>query len=130
MNPAGTTPAAAPRAVGFADAIFLGRCRKCKKRHRIHAPVLEVKIRHLGYGRTERVYWRTVNGSRVEGYDRIFTACQACGVRPDGGHVSIEMKLLRGRFSEKHQCAAKCMNAHGHVCECSCGGANHGRSFA
>lgn len=118
---------AAPRAIGFADAIFLGRCRRCKKSCRIHAPLLEVKIRHLGYGRTERVYWRTVNGSRVEGYDRIFVVCPSC---PEaGGKASIEMKLLRGKFSAAIACNAKCMGAHGPACECSCGGANHGKAF-
>jgi len=25
-----------------------------------------------------------------------------------------------------HKCDARCMNATGHICECSCGGLNHG----
>lgn len=27
----------------------------------------------------------------------------------------------------KHECDARCMNAKGHNCECSCNGKNHGR---
>ena len=26
----------------------------------------------------------------------------------------------------KHKCSAKCLSATGHVCECECGGKNHG----
>lgn len=26
----------------------------------------------------------------------------------------------------RHKCSARCMNATGHVCECECGGKNHG----
>lgn len=128
MCPPSSAPAA-PRAVSFAAAIFLGRCKRCKVRRRVHAPVHEVRTRHLGYGRTERVYTRTIGGQRFEGYDRIFIPCEACGTLPDGRVQSIEMKLLRGRFSERIQCNARCMASHGPACECSCGGANHGSAF-
>ena len=110
-----------PRAIGFADALFLGRCRKCKVRRRIHAPVLEVKMLNRGYGRTERVYWRTVNGSRTQGYDRIFVGCM-CGAQ-------VEYRMLRGTFSTTEQCGSRCMGATGPACSCSCGGTNHGARF-
>ena len=29
-------------------------------------------------------------------------------------------------FPSKHACDARCMNARGRICECSCGGKNHG----
>lgn len=35
-------------------------------------------------------------------------------------------KPLKGRVTE-HVCNAKCRASTGHVCECSCGGKNHGR---
>ena len=38
---------------------------------------------------------------------------------------SMGAKLLKG-FVTDHECDARCMGAKGHVCECSCGGANHG----
>jgi hypothetical protein len=34
-------------------------------------------------------------------------------------------KILKGRVNE-HKCGAKCRTSRGHVCECSCGGKNHG----
>ena len=45
-------------------------------------------------------------------------------VRCDCGK-SMAAKLLRGTTSD-HACGARCMGSKGHVCECSCGGANHG----
>jgi hypothetical protein len=39
-------------------------------------------------------------------------------------------KPVAGKISVKHVCGAKCLNSTGHVCECSCGGKNHGAGFA
>ena len=36
-------------------------------------------------------------------------------------------KVLKGTVNE-HKCGAKCRNSKGHVCDCSCGGKNHGRN--
>lgn len=32
------------------------------------------------------------------------------------------------KFPSLHKCDARCQNAKGHTCECSCGGANHGKN--
>jgi len=37
-------------------------------------------------------------------------------------------KFIVASISE-HKCDARCMNSRGHVCDCSCGGANHGKAF-
>lgn len=37
---------------------------------------------------------------------------------------------VRGKFSAKHECNAKCLASTGPTCECSCGGKNHGASYA
>ncbi len=37
---------------------------------------------------------------------------------------------VRGKFSAKRECSAKCMSSHGFTCECSCGGKNHGAAHA
>ena len=39
-------------------------------------------------------------------------------------------KMVRGKFSAKHECSAKCMSSTGTICECSCAGKNHGGSYA
>ena len=46
-------------------------------------------------------------------------------VRCDCGR-SMTAKPLRGSVSPDHECGARCLGSKGHVCECSCGGANHG----
>lgn len=35
-------------------------------------------------------------------------------------------KVIKGIKTE-HVCGSKCTGSKGHVCECSCGGANHGK---
>jgi hypothetical protein len=37
---------------------------------------------------------------------------------------------VRGKFSSRHVCGAKCLASKGPTCECSCGGKNHGGGFA
>ena len=36
---------------------------------------------------------------------------------------------VRGKFSAKHVCNAKCLASKSGICECSCGGKNHGASW-
>lgn len=37
---------------------------------------------------------------------------------------------VKGKVSPAHVCNAKCLASHGFTCECSCGGKNHGASYA
>lgn len=53
----------------------------------------------------------------------IVLDCRKCG---KGRYANP----VRGIVSLKHECGAKCMSSHGSVCECSCGGKNHGASFS
>jgi hypothetical protein len=39
----------------------------------------------------------------------------------------LRFKAINGRYVEGHVCDSRCMNAIGPNCDCSCGGANHGR---
>ena len=48
--------------------------------------------------------------------------CPSCG-------GSMHAKMIKGSVSEA-PCNAKCEASKGHVCECSCGGVNHGASHA
>lgn len=45
-------------------------------------------------------------------------------------HKVFVLKTVKGTYSEKHNCDSRCLNAKGHDCTCSCGGANHGRGYA
>lgn len=50
--------------------------------------------------------------------------------RCDKGHRVFPLRAIKGTYSPDHQCDARCLNAKGHTCTCSCGGANHGRGHA
>jgi len=49
------------------------------------------------------------------------------GTAPDGTRkVQATRKIQFKSNPSLHVCNDKCMNATGHLCECSCGGKNHG----
>lgn len=50
------------------------------------------------------------------------------GTAPDGAiKVQCSRAIEFKRNPSLHKCDARCLNAKGHSCECSCGGANHGK---
>ncbi len=49
--------------------------------------------------------------------------CRGCG-------VAKYATMVRGTYSAKHICSGKCLASTGFVCECSCGGKNHGAGHA
>lgn len=53
----------------------------------------------------------------------ICVACRGCG-KP-----RLAERVI-GKRSERHECDARCMASKGPNCECSCGGLNHGASYA
>jgi hypothetical protein len=50
--------------------------------------------------------------------------------RCTNGHKFFPLKYIKGTYSESFKCDSRCLNAKGHECTCSCGGANHGRGHA
>lgn len=46
------------------------------------------------------------------------------------GHKAFKLKAVKGTYSKDHKCDARCLNAKGNDCTCSCGGANHGKGHA
>lgn len=56
-------------------------------------------------------------------YGQFAIRCRCCG-------KARRATAVRGKFSAKHECNAKCLSSHSGVCECSCGGKNHGASYA
>jgi len=50
--------------------------------------------------------------------------------RCPNNHKFFPMKRIKGKYSKDHKCDARCLNAKGNDCTCSCGGANHGRGYA
>jgi len=50
--------------------------------------------------------------------------------RCTNGHRFFPLKAIKGTYSKDHKCDARCLNAKGNDCTCSCGGMNHGRGYA
>lgn len=96
----------------------LGRCKEkgCKHALFVSDEALIVNVDGFnevkGDGRAYRV-----------GNNGVFARC------PDR-HKFFPLKQIKGTYSKDHKCDARCMNAKGHECTCSCGGANHGRGYA
>lgn len=50
--------------------------------------------------------------------------------RCPSNHKAFRLLRIEGEYSEDFKCDARCLNAKGRVCKCSCGGLNHGRGHA
>lgn len=102
------------------------RCRRkgCKGVRRVFSLVRwEVK--------TDWRWGRVWEGRKVVGYDDGFghevepygysgESCLPCG------HLHPLVAEVNGTYFEDKVCSARCMNATGPSCECSCAGMNHG----
>jgi hypothetical protein len=94
---------------------FLGRCG---------AEGCEFVLFSTNVASADRFRDVKANGSAHRmGDGRMFGRC------PDG-HFPFRMKAVKGTYSPDHKCDARCLNAKGHDCTCSCGGMNHGRGHA
>lgn len=74
-----------------------------------------------GYGKTETTYWRIDRKlGRVNAWTDVI--CPECGERCG------KAGMVKGSKAEC-PCDARCTEAKGFVCNCSCGGANHGGGY-
>lgn len=115
---ANETPAPAPQ-----TARMIGVCKKCKKVHRVEGewkrpseqdrkrfPYLK-KVAHVGT--TQVDFW---NGG--------WQCSRPCEC---GSKNNVLLQKVRAAAVTTHECGARCIHAKGHLCECSCGGKNHGK---
>lgn len=109
-----TTDAPAPAAQS-AHMPFLGRCESCDFALFTTAEMMQPAQSFRDMARPGVLY-RLNDG----GY---FARCA-------NGHKVFRMRQIEGTYSESHKCDSRCLNAKGHTCTCSCGGANHGRGYA
>lgn len=65
-----------------------------------------------------------VKGLKSDGYSRMT-------IRDSEGNLTpVTRMILRKSNPSNHKCDARCRNAKGHSCECSCGGKYHGAGDA
>ena len=101
---------------------FIGKCRKsCGAALAVDAQV--TTVRH--YGRdgirvtASQSMARFADGTSQQVWNgRVSLPCPKCS-------RSILLSPVYGIVTD-HKCDAKCLNSKGHICECSCGGRNHG----
>lgn len=69
-----------------------------------------------------------VRGIRYDGY--YMCVGYAHGATKDGNELPVTRKIEFKSNPSLHKCDARCQNAKGRICECSCGGKYHGFSFS
>ena len=113
---------------------FLGTCKACKKAGRAFGVRVDalVKIERTetptvatngaaGWPRISYRYWIAAPGeslSVARDIRYLPASCPRCSKQ-------VLLESVAGVKSEK-KCGARCLNATGPSCDCSCGGANHG----
>lgn len=102
-----TPPAAAP-----ASPRYVGRCPRC----RFTMAVTEAQLDARGLISRPVMCWACASSPRFLGVD-------AYAYGP-----AIDLRRVEGRVTD-HQCDARCQASTKHVCECACGGKNHGASW-
>jgi hypothetical protein len=92
--------------------LFIGKCDKCGKGFALEGEVVKGEYDTL-----------CIPGHRfrVSSYKGVLETCEICQC---GGHIPLSEIVAK---TTNHKCDAKCTNATRHICECSCGGKNHGR---
>ena len=106
---------------------YIGKCGACKQTSARDYTDTQVEGRGAGmYRREVKVYGR-LYGEDGQGRPLFMrasadTTCPRCGAQKWNG------KAVQG-FTTSHLCDARCTEAKGFRCECSCGGANHGKGF-
>lgn len=101
----------------------LGRCKEkgCKHAVFLADDSMAVHASTLNEVKADGRVYKVGNGS--VGTISFLARC------PDR-HKVFALKQIKGTYSKDHKCDARCLNAKGHECTCSCGGANHGRGYA
>jgi hypothetical protein len=102
-------------------ARFIGKCPRCKKLHKVEGSlVVEPRFKV-----TAMV--GTVRADKWKG--RWVVSVDCCPRRANdltGGLNTVQLEKVFAAAVTTHKCGAKCRNATGPSCECSCKGEHHG----
>lgn len=98
---------------------YVGKCktRGCKSRVRVDIPVSDATYANPMWLRPS-----VAPASFTAGAVRYGLVCAEHG-------TWVHVRPLQGHVVEGKRCDGRCTSATGPVCECECGGENHGRSF-
>lgn len=103
---------------------FVGRCRRCKKFHRVEGP-MEVERVHRRRGRLGP------HGTDVwKGRWVLSVECECRDGTVTNGRTLVQLERVHATARTDHECGPRCVNATGPACSCSCRGKNHGGGAA
>lgn len=92
---------------------YLGTCWQCKAK-------LAIDAQYDACWNTQKQCYVTKD---ERGMSMSF-ACPHCAA--SNSLISARIKELKATQNTQHKCDTRCIHAHQAVCDCSCGGANHG----
>ena len=103
-------------------------CKRCKRGRRVEYPLGSsgsgaFRIDAMGNRIPACIYVQSCGGGHptVYGGDVENGICSGCGRMMSYG-------ALKAFTNPDHKCDARCEGARGPNCDCSCGGANHGKA--
>lgn len=110
-------------------ATFIFNCKHCKVGRRVEYPI--ERQRGYFYRRDSEgneqpagVWVNAQRGRFVEyGGDTEMGICPSC-------HRAMNYNQLKATLRPDVKCSGICIHARGGTCDCSCGGANHGKGWA
>lgn len=75
-----------------------------------------------------RSTFNSVDALKYDGFHMMvgYIRDPATGIPDRSNPLPITRKVHFKKNPSLHKCDARCVNAKGHSCECSCGGKNHG----
>ena len=105
------------------------KCRDCKRKGTLRYVVTSTLTAYLGRPSTSSTLLaedRTREISLGRDMDVKRALYRACPC----GSIKVTVNLVRGTHNPDKACDARCTNATGPDCECSCTGANHGAAHS
>jgi hypothetical protein len=109
---------------------FIFNCKRCKIGKRVEYPIERARgyfyrLDSNGVEQPAGVWVNCAGGGRPTEYggDVEMGLCPGC-------HKAMDYNRLVACVSPDHKCDARCVHARGANCECSCGGANHGKGWS
>lgn len=101
---------------------WIFRCKRCKATVTRDYTVT-TQYQTITWGDGARPVYSTTRRYQHNGYSEPGQVeCPECKQRLSGRRVE-------GHLDPNHKCDARCLGAVGHICECSCGGKNHGGAY-
>ena len=91
-------------------------CKSCGKISSVLAERANIRIAGKWTNAFATDDGRVFTPSPVNGHPVTVCTCR----------TKITCKPVQGRLNRAKECNARCIASKGHVCECSCGGKNHG----